>query len=86
MFLQFLPKYVKFIAAAVGEAGELHSWRLQTLAVDPDYQRKGVGTLLVNTIAPKAALTKTPLCVDCSEVTNVISILAYYSSVERLSS
>ncbi|KAJ7873482.1 hypothetical protein B0H14DRAFT_3438257 [Mycena olivaceomarginata] len=67
----FLPKYVKFIAVAVGEAGELHSWRLQTLAVDPDYQRKGVGTLLVNTIAPTAALTKTPLCVDCSEVTNV---------------
>jgi len=67
----FLAKYVKFVAAAVGEAEELASWRLQTIAVHPEYQRRRIGTLLVDTIIPRAALTKTPLCVDCSEEINV---------------
>ncbi|KAF7343924.1 N-acetyltransferase domain-containing protein [Mycena venus] len=67
----FLAKYMKFTAAAVGETQELKSWRLQTIAVLPEYQRQHIGTLLVDTIVSKAALTKTPLCVDCSEEINV---------------
>ncbi|KAJ7857078.1 hypothetical protein B0H14DRAFT_2751762 [Mycena olivaceomarginata] len=68
---EFLAKYVRFIATAVGEAQELESWRLQTIAVHPEYQRQRIGTLLVDTIISRAASTKTPLCVDCSEETNV---------------
>ncbi|KAJ6554279.1 hypothetical protein B0H19DRAFT_1262660 [Mycena capillaripes] len=67
----FLPEYIKYTNAALGEGLELASWRLQTLAVSPECQRKGVATLLVDAVIKKAAITKTPLCVDCSEETNV---------------
>ncbi|KAJ7718946.1 hypothetical protein B0H16DRAFT_1796405, partial [Mycena metata] len=67
----FHPKYLACITAALGEGEALHSWRLQTLAVDPQYQRQHIGTSLVNAVIKRAEITKTPLCVDCSEETNV---------------
>ncbi|KAJ7123612.1 hypothetical protein C8R44DRAFT_670203 [Mycena epipterygia] len=67
----FIPQYENCVNSALGEGSELNSWRLQTIAVDPDYQRQRVGTLLVNTVKEQAAATKTPLCVDCSEESNV---------------
>ncbi|KAJ7493617.1 hypothetical protein FB451DRAFT_446348, partial [Mycena latifolia] len=63
----FIPKYENCVSSAL----EVNLWRLQTIAVDPEYQRQGVATLLVNTIIEKAAATNTPLCVDCSEERNV---------------
>ncbi|KAJ7748035.1 hypothetical protein B0H16DRAFT_1461726 [Mycena metata] len=56
---------------------ELQGWWLTTVpstrhgtCVDPEYQRKGTGRL-VNTIADKAAPTKTALCVECTTETNI---------------
>ncbi|KAJ7718936.1 hypothetical protein B0H16DRAFT_1608136 [Mycena metata] len=65
-----LPKYDTFLASTLGEGIKHASWHLQTLAVDPEYQRKGAGRLLVNIIADEAAPTKTALCVECTTETN----------------
>ncbi|KAJ7894411.1 hypothetical protein B0H14DRAFT_2559195 [Mycena olivaceomarginata] len=67
----FLPSYIKHTNIALGEGEELASWCLQKIAVNPKYQRKGVTTLLAGAGIKKAAITKTPLWVDCSEETNV---------------
>ncbi|KAJ7437268.1 hypothetical protein B0H11DRAFT_2255613 [Mycena galericulata] len=61
----FLPQYLKSISSALGEGAEAKYWRLQTLGVAPEYQRQGIGKLLVNMIK------KSPICVDCSAETNV---------------
>ncbi|KAJ7459399.1 hypothetical protein B0H11DRAFT_2242481 [Mycena galericulata] len=61
----FLPQYLKSISSALGEGAEVKYWRLQTLGVTPEYQRQGIGKLLVNMIK------KSPICVDCSAETNV---------------
>ncbi|KAJ7719843.1 hypothetical protein B0H16DRAFT_1432641 [Mycena metata] len=66
-----LPKYDSFLASTLGKGTKHASWHLQTLAVDPEYQRKGAGRLLVNIIADKAAPTKTALCVECTTETNI---------------
>ncbi|KAJ7493618.1 hypothetical protein FB451DRAFT_446349 [Mycena latifolia] len=67
----FLPQYDIFLTSVMGEGTKHNSWHLQTLAVDPAYQRKHAATLLVNTVIEKAALTNTPLCVECSTEPNI---------------
>ncbi|KAJ7038956.1 hypothetical protein C8F04DRAFT_1255526 [Mycena alexandri] len=67
----FLPKYDSFLASTLSEGTKHAAWHLQTLAVDPEYQQKGAGRLLVNAIVDKAAPTKTALCVECSTETNI---------------
>ncbi|KAJ6554280.1 hypothetical protein B0H19DRAFT_948696, partial [Mycena capillaripes] len=37
----FLPKYDTFLTSVLGEGTKHASWHLQTLAVDPAYQRQG---------------------------------------------
>ncbi|KAJ7458134.1 hypothetical protein FB451DRAFT_1564003 [Mycena latifolia] len=50
---------------------------LETIRVDPEYHRQGVGRLLVDAVLKKAVLTNTPLVVECtSEIT-----LQFYQSV-----
>ncbi|KAJ7447277.1 hypothetical protein B0H11DRAFT_1878732 [Mycena galericulata] len=66
----FLPTYDAFVTSVVGEGTKHNSWHLQTLAVDPEYQRKGAARILVSTIIEKAAATKTPLCVESSTEAN----------------
>ncbi|KAJ7161206.1 hypothetical protein C8R46DRAFT_1106717 [Mycena filopes] len=66
----FLPRYDSFLASTIGEGTKHAAWHLQTLAVDPEYQRQGVGKLLVNAIVEKAVPTKTALCVECATETN----------------
>lgn len=70
---QFLPKYDKCTSSALGEGAETQIWRLQTLAVDPEHQRQGIGRLLVNSISDM------PIWVDCSEEMNV-SISHHYAA------
>ncbi|KAJ7459409.1 hypothetical protein B0H11DRAFT_170831 [Mycena galericulata] len=66
----FLPKYDAFVTSVLGEGTEHNSWHLQTLPVDPKYQRTGAAKILVNTIIETAAATKTPLCVESSTEAN----------------
>ncbi|KAJ7153026.1 hypothetical protein C8R43DRAFT_1235542 [Mycena crocata] len=80
----FLPKYTNCVTLALGEGVDLNSWRLQTLAVDPDYQRQHVGTLLVNAVMKEAVVTKTPLCVDCSEENNLLAHMFAAFRVRKL--
>ncbi|KAJ7143978.1 hypothetical protein C8R44DRAFT_759203 [Mycena epipterygia] len=67
----FLPKLDAFVNSALGAAASHNSWHLQTLAVDPQYQRKGAATLLVNTIAEKARLTGSMLSLETETETNI---------------
>ncbi|KAJ7769566.1 hypothetical protein DFH07DRAFT_683793, partial [Mycena maculata] len=60
----FLPKYDAFVTAVLGEGTKHNSWHLQTLGVDPEYQRKGAARLLVNAIVEKAKGTAARLCVE----------------------
>jgi GNAT superfamily N-acetyltransferase len=71
---QFLPKIDMFVTSALGPGTRHNSWHLQTLAVDPEYQRKGVATLLINTIADKASLTGTMLCLEAETERNVCAV------------
>ncbi|KAJ7661933.1 hypothetical protein DFH06DRAFT_1325259 [Mycena polygramma] len=67
----FLPKYDTFLASVIGEGTKHAAWHLQTLAVDPAFQRQGAGTCLVKTVAEKAALSGTQLCVECEKEMNI---------------
>jgi ribosomal protein S18 acetylase RimI-like enzyme len=55
----------------IGEGTKHASWHLQTLAVDPAYQRQGAAKSLVQTVVEKAAPTNTRLVVECATKTNV---------------
>ncbi|KAJ6626062.1 hypothetical protein B0H10DRAFT_1906963 [Mycena sp. CBHHK59/15] len=68
----FLPKYDAFVASALGEGTKHNSWHLQTIGVDPEYQRKHVATSLVNAVIEKAALSNAPLCLECENENNVV--------------
>ncbi|KAJ6484032.1 hypothetical protein C8R45DRAFT_829822 [Mycena sanguinolenta] len=69
----FLPKYDSVVASALGsEDAKDNAWHLQTLAVDPEYQRRGAAKLLVEHVAEKAKLTQSSLCLECATKTNVI--------------
>ncbi|KAJ7703880.1 hypothetical protein B0H17DRAFT_1003148 [Mycena rosella] len=67
----FLPKYDNFVTSVLGVDMKHNSWHLQTLGVDPGYQRKGAATLLVNTIVEKASLSGAKLCVELENDVNV---------------
>ncbi|KAJ6484016.1 hypothetical protein C8R45DRAFT_999954 [Mycena sanguinolenta] len=68
----FLPKYDSVVASALGgEDAKHNAWHLQTLAVDPEYQRRGVAKLLVEAVAEKAKLTQSSLCLECETETNI---------------
>ncbi|KAJ6533373.1 hypothetical protein DFH09DRAFT_993372, partial [Mycena vulgaris] len=60
----FLPQYEVVLTSALGEGTKHNSWHLQTLAVDPEYQRKGAARSLVNVIVEKASQTGSMLCVE----------------------
>ncbi|KAJ7160004.1 hypothetical protein C8R43DRAFT_994084 [Mycena crocata] len=60
----FLPNYDTFVNSTLGDGTKHDSWHLQTLGVDPEYQRQGVATLLVNTVCEEASRTGTRLCVE----------------------
>jgi GNAT superfamily N-acetyltransferase len=44
---------------------------LQTLGVDPEYQRKGAATLLINAMIAKAAHSGDNLCLETDTEVNV---------------
>ncbi|KAJ7614303.1 hypothetical protein DFH06DRAFT_1484389 [Mycena polygramma] len=66
---KFLHKYDIFLTTALGENTKHNSWHLQTLGVDPAYQRKGVATQLINTVAENA---NTLLCVEVEKEDNLV--------------
>ncbi|KAJ7038979.1 hypothetical protein C8F04DRAFT_1088131 [Mycena alexandri] len=68
---QFLPRYDSFVASALGEGAKHNSWHLQTLGVDPLYQRRGAAGLLINVIVEKARSTGAMFCVEAETETNV---------------
>ncbi|KAJ7493674.1 hypothetical protein FB451DRAFT_1215096 [Mycena latifolia] len=67
----FLPRYDSFVDSALGTGTKHNSWHLQTLGVDPQYQRKGAATLLVNTVVEKARISGAQLCVELEEDVNI---------------
>ncbi|KAJ7471679.1 hypothetical protein B0H11DRAFT_2039523 [Mycena galericulata] len=67
----FLPQYEVVLTSALGEGTKHNSWHLQTLAVDPEYQRKGAARSLVNAIVEKASQTGSMLCVEVGNETNL---------------
>ncbi|KAF8210027.1 hypothetical protein K438DRAFT_1929769 [Mycena galopus ATCC 62051] len=79
--IKWVAEYFKMAGActdsALGKVVECSSWKLQTIGVASEYRRRGIGRLLVNTIIPKAALTNTPMYVECMSETN----LPFYRSV-----
>lgn len=52
---QFLPQYAEFGEEAFGTGVKLEAWHLQLLAVDPQYQRKGIAKALIDTIKQKVS-------------------------------
>ncbi|KAJ7266733.1 hypothetical protein C8J57DRAFT_1510828 [Mycena rebaudengoi] len=64
--LQYASKYKECFHSALGEGTELNSWSLETIVVDPEYHRRGVGRLLVDAVLKKAVLTNTPFVVECT--------------------
>ncbi|KAJ6525879.1 hypothetical protein DFH09DRAFT_995975 [Mycena vulgaris] len=67
----FFPQYDRFVISALGAGVKHDSWHLQTLAVDPQYQRRGAATLLVNTVVEKASLSGQKLCVEVQKAVNI---------------
>ncbi|KAF8157306.1 hypothetical protein K438DRAFT_340595 [Mycena galopus ATCC 62051] len=67
----FLPKYESFVECALGAGVKHNSWHLQTLGIDPEYQRKGVATLLVNAIVEKAGTIGATMCVEAETELNI---------------
>ncbi|KAJ6460039.1 hypothetical protein C8R47DRAFT_1243106 [Mycena vitilis] len=59
---EFLPKYGVFVESTLGPGVKHASWHLQTLGIHPEYRRQGAATLLVRTIAEKAA--GVPMCAE----------------------
>ncbi|KAJ7191856.1 hypothetical protein GGX14DRAFT_32079 [Mycena pura] len=68
---EFLPQYYRFVDCALGAGVKHKSWHLQTLGVDPEYQRQGVATRLVNAIVEKARPSGTPLCLEVETELNL---------------
>ncbi|KAJ7264199.1 hypothetical protein C8J57DRAFT_1332048 [Mycena rebaudengoi] len=68
---EFLPRYDSFVSAALGEGTKHNSWHLQTLGVDPEYQRKGAAALLINTMIAKAAHSRDKLCLETGTDVNL---------------
>ncbi|KAJ7123577.1 hypothetical protein C8R44DRAFT_670175 [Mycena epipterygia] len=68
---QFVPQYDTFVTAALGAGTKHNSWHLQTLGVDPDYQRKGAAGLLINMMVERARPTGTLLCLETDTETNI---------------
>ncbi|KAJ7153218.1 hypothetical protein C8R46DRAFT_1119777 [Mycena filopes] len=68
---EFLPKYDAFVTSALGQGTKHNSWHLQTLGVDPQYQRQGVAAVLINTIVEKASSAGAMLCVETETEVNV---------------
>ncbi|KAJ7123580.1 acyl-CoA N-acyltransferase [Mycena epipterygia] len=69
-WLTFEPQFNTFLTSALG-GGTKNAWHLQTLAVDPQYQRKGIASLLMNTVIEKARLTGTRLCLETQNEANI---------------
>ncbi|KAJ7852154.1 hypothetical protein B0H13DRAFT_1904767 [Mycena leptocephala] len=68
---QLLPQYEVVLTSALGQGTKHSSWHLHTLAVDPEYQRKGAARSLVNAIVEKASQPGSMLCVEEGNETNV---------------
>ncbi len=75
MWRQFLPQYDAMNDATLGPGVKHESWHLQTLGMDPAYQRKGAATQLIETVYRKAAAQGQALVLECSEDFNVIGSL-----------
>ncbi|KAJ7092350.1 hypothetical protein B0H15DRAFT_947911 [Mycena belliarum] len=67
----FLPKYDAFLGSVLGEGTKHNSWHLQTLAVDPQFQRKGAATLLIKEVVNKAQLSGAKLCLEVGTEVNI---------------
>jgi ribosomal protein S18 acetylase RimI-like enzyme len=68
---QLLPQYEVVLTSALGQGIKHSSWHLHTLAVDPEYERKGAARSLVNAIVEKASQPGSMLCVEGGNETNV---------------
>nr|GAT45332.1 predicted protein [Mycena chlorophos] len=67
----FLPEWDRWFESALGSGVKHNSWHLLTLAVDPDFQRRGIGRMLVDVVAEQARPHRTPLCVETTVERNL---------------
>ncbi|KAJ7074779.1 hypothetical protein C8F01DRAFT_34998 [Mycena amicta] len=65
----FLPTWEGFTESAFGAGVQHRSWSLQTLAVDPDYQGRGIATMLIDAVVRKSEGRM--LCVETTTLGNV---------------
>ncbi|KAF9008616.1 hypothetical protein BDZ89DRAFT_996828 [Hymenopellis radicata] len=68
---QFLPQYDAFTDATLGPGTKHESWHLQTLGIDPAYQRKGAATQLIDVVYRKTAAQGQALVLECEEEFNI---------------
>ena len=68
---KFLPTLTEWSTAAFGNGTQHESWSLQTLAVDPEYQGRGIGRALVDVVAEQVTRTRAGMCVETTEERNV---------------
>ncbi|KAF9016940.1 hypothetical protein BDZ89DRAFT_1075188 [Hymenopellis radicata] len=68
---KFLPQYDVLNDATLGPGVKHASWHLQTIGVDPAYQRKGAARQFIDTVHRKAAAQGETLVLECAKESNV---------------
>lgn len=48
-----MPTYAATVTDALGEGVELNAWNIKVVAVDPEFQRRGVARKLIDVIKSK---------------------------------
>ncbi|KAF8210033.1 hypothetical protein K438DRAFT_1753639 [Mycena galopus ATCC 62051] len=66
---EYAKEYQDYFDSTLGKDWKRKSWSLKRIGVAPEYRRQGVGRLLVKTVLAKAALTGTPIVVECTSET-----------------
>ncbi|KAF7305432.1 N-acetyltransferase domain-containing protein [Mycena chlorophos] len=76
-----LPGMDAFVEAALGSGAKHNAWHLQTLAVDPEYQRRGIGTRLVNVKVDEAKREGSQIVVETptEQLTSICSPTMLFS-------
>ncbi|KAF7331401.1 N-acetyltransferase domain-containing protein [Mycena kentingensis (nom. inval.)] len=69
----FLPRWEGFLESSFGPNGNHTAWTLQTLAVHPDYHRRGIARMLLQPVFDKAQGEGggAPMCVVTTKAQNL---------------
>jgi len=60
----------EFLAGLLGASGLDDSWYLNLIATDPDFQRRGIATTLLNTVVETLAGTNATIALCAANETN----------------